>query len=140
MTPEEEKRQEYLRKHRMQSRERYKALKDGTRKVGEPFQIVCKCCGKTFESKMSNAMFCDQNCRSKYYRQEAAKKRKRECTCGNCGTVFITDRNGVKYCCEDCMKEAAYKRQKERRAAKKNEEKSIEASAIKESDQKGKTA
>lgn len=140
LTPEEEKRQEYLRKHRMQSRERYKALKDGTRKVGEPFQIVCKCCGKTFESKMSNAMFCDQNCRSKYYRQEAAKKRKRECTCGNCGTVFITDRNGVKYCCEDCMKEAAYKRQKERRAAKKNEEKSIEASAIKESDQKGKTA
>ena len=140
LTPEEEKRQEYLRKHRMQSRERYKVLKDGTRKVGEPFQIVCKCCGKTFESKMSNAMFCDQNCRSKYYRQEAAKKRKRECTCGNCGTVFITDRNGVKYCCEDCMKEAAYKRQKERRAAKKNEEKSIEASAIKESDQKGKTA
>lgn len=140
LTPVEEKRQEYLRKHRMQSRERYKALKNGTRKVGEPFQIVCKCCGKTFESKMSNAMFCDQNCRSKYYRQEAAKKRKRECTCGNCGTVFITDRNGVKYCCEDCMKEAAYKRQKERRAAKKNEQKSIEASAIKESDQKGKTA
>ena len=140
LTPEEEKRQEYLRKHRMQSRERYKALRDGTRKVGEPFQIVCKCCGKTFESKMSNAMFCNQNCRSKYYRQEAAKKRKRECTCGNCGTVFITDRNGVKYCCEDCMKEAAYKRQKERRAAKKNKQKSIEASAIKESDQKGKTA
>ena len=48
--------------------------------------------------------------------------------------------NGVKYCCEDCMKEAAYKRQKERRAAKKNDQKSIEASAIKESDQKGKTA
>ena len=38
------------------------------------------------------------------------------------------------------MKEAAYKRQKERRAAKKNEQKSIEASAIKESDLKGKTA
>ena len=61
LTPEDEKRQEYLRKHRMQSRERYKALKDGTRKVGEPFQIVCKCCGKTFESKMSNAMFCNLN-------------------------------------------------------------------------------
>ena len=38
------------------------------------------------------------------------------------------------------MKEAVYKRQKERRAAKKNEQKSIEVSAIKESDQKGKTA
>lgn len=140
LTPEEEMRQEYLRKHRMQSRERYKALKEGTRKVGEPFRIVCKCCGKTFESKMSNAMFCDQNCRSKYYRQEAAKKRKRECTCENCGTVFTTDRNGMKYCCEACMKKATHKRQKERRAAKKSEQKRIEVSAIKESDQKEKTA
>ena len=140
LTPEEEKRQEYLRKRRIQSRERYQALKEGTHKVGEPFQIVCKCCGKTFESKMSNAMFCNQNCRAKYYRQEAAKKRKRECICENCGTVFPTDRNSVKYCCESCMKEAAYKRQKERRAVKKNEQEGIEVSAIKESDQKEKTA
>ena len=73
LTPEEEKRQENLRKHRLQSRERYKALKEGTRKVGEPFQIVCKCCGKTFESKMSNAMFCNQNCRAKFHRQEAKR-------------------------------------------------------------------
>ena len=140
LTLEEEKRQEYLRKRRIQSRERYQALKEGTHKVGEPFQIVCKCCGKTFESKMSNAMFCNQNCRAKYYRQEAAKKRKRECICENCGTVFTTDRNSVKYCCEACMKEAAYKRQKERRAAKKNEQKGIEVSAIKKLDQKEKTA
>ena len=140
LTPEEEKRQEYLRKRRIQSRQRYQALKEGTHKVGEPFQIVCKCCGKTFESKMSNAMFCNQNCRAKYYRQEAAKERKRECICENCGTVFTTDRNSVKYCCEACMKEAAYKRQKERRAAKKNEQEGIEVSAIKESDQKEKTA
>lgn len=71
LTPEEEKRQEYLRRRRIQSRQRYKALKDGTRKVGEPFQIVCRYCGKTFESKMSNAMFCNQNCRAGYYRQQA---------------------------------------------------------------------
>ena len=140
LTPEEEKRQEYLRKRRIQSRQRYQALKEGTHKVGEPFQIVCKCCGKTFESKMSNTMFCNQNCRAKYYRQEAAKKRKRECICENCGTVFTTDRNSVKYCCEACMKEAAYKRQKERRAAKKNEQEDIEVSAIKASDRKEKTA
>ena len=38
------------------------------------------------------------------------------------------------------MKEAAYKRQKKRRAAKKSEQKRIEVSAIKESDQKEKTA
>ena len=38
------------------------------------------------------------------------------------------------------MKEAAYKRQKERRAVKKNEQEGIEVSAIKESDQKEKTA
>ena len=50
--------------------------------------------------------------------------------------LSLLHRNGVKYCCEDCMKKQPNKRQKERRAAKKNEEKSIEASAIKESDQK----
>ena len=138
LTPEEEKRQEYLRKHRMQSRERYKALKDGTRKVGEPFQIVCKCCGRPLNPKCPMRCSANQNCRSKYYRQEAAKKRKRECTCENCETVFITDRNGVKYCCEDCMKEAAYKRQKERRAAKKNEEKSIKHPPLKSRIKKGK--
>lgn len=74
VTEEEMKRQEQLRRHRIKSRERYQKIKSGEHIIGEPFQLTCRCCGKTFESKMSNAMFCDQNCRAKYYRQEAAKK------------------------------------------------------------------
>lgn len=61
--------------------------------------------------------------REEIKRQEAAKKRERECTCENCGTVFITNRKNVKYCCESCMKEANRKRQQELRAANKNKEK-----------------
>lgn len=140
LTEEEIKRQEQLRRHRIKSRERYQKIKAGEHIIGEPFQLTCKCCGKTFESKMSNVMFCDQNCRAKYYRQEAAKTRERECTCENCGTAFTTNRNSVKYCCEACMKEANRKRQQECRAAKKNQQKSMEVSAIKESEQKEKTA
>lgn len=87
------------------------------------FKLTCKCCGETFESKMSNAMFCNQNCRAKYYRQEAAKLRERACICKNCGTAFTTNRDNVKYCCEACMKEANRKRQAERNAAKKEKPK-----------------
>ena len=123
LTEEEIKRQEQLRRHRIKSRERYQKIKAGEHIIGEPFQLICKCCGKTFESKMSNAMFCDQNCRAKYYRQEAAKKRERKCTCENCGTVFITNRKNVKYCCESCMKKANQKRQQELRAVNKSKEK-----------------
>lgn len=123
VTEEEMKRQEQLRRHRIKSRERYQKIKSGEHIIGEPFQLTCRCCGKTFESKMSNAMFCDQNCRAKYYRQEAAKKRERECTCENCGTVFTTNRKNVKYCCESCMKETNRKRQQELRATNNNKEK-----------------
>ena len=140
LTEEEKKRQEQLRRHRIKSREHYQKIKTGEHTIGEPFQLTCKCCGKTFESKMSNAMFCDQNCRAKYYRQEAAKKRERECTCENCGTVFATNKNSVKYCCEACMKEANRKRQQGRKAAKETGQENTEAAAVKEAGQKEKTA
>ena len=38
-----------------------------------PYKTVCKFCGNTFDAKSSRAMFCNLNCRSKYYRQEAKK-------------------------------------------------------------------
>ena len=119
LTPEEAKRQEQLRKHRIKSRERYQQIKSGEHVVGEPFKLTCKCCGKTFESKQSNALFCNQNCRAKFYRQEAAEKRSRECVCENCGKAFTTTRTDVKYCCEACRTESSRKRQKERNSAKK---------------------
>ena len=111
LTPEEEKRQEQLRRHRIKSRERYQQIKAGEHAVGQPFKLTCKCCGKEFESRSSSAMYCSPNCRSKFYRQEAAKERSREVVCENCGKVFTTTRNSVKYCSDDCRYAAQIKRQ-----------------------------
>ena len=98
------------------SRPLYKA---GEHAVGQPFKLTCKCCGKEFESKRSNTLFCGPNCRVKFYRQEAAETRKRECVCENCGKTFTTTRNNAKYCCDECRTQANRKMQKERNAAKK---------------------
>ena len=118
LTPEEEKRQEQLRRHRIKSRERYQQIKAGEHVVGQPFTLTCKCCGKPFEARNSSAMFCGPNCRAKYYRQKDAEQRSRECTCENCGKSFTTTRSNVKYCCEECRYEAQIKRQTAKKAAK----------------------
>ncbi len=122
LTPEEEKRQEQLKRQRIRSRERYQMLKAGEHTVGEPFKLTCKCCGKEFESKRSNTLFCGANCRTKYYRMEAAEERSRECLCGYCGTVFTATRWNAKYCSEDCRYKAQIRRQGARKAAKRNPE------------------
>lgn len=121
LTAEEEKRQEQLKRHRIRSRERYQMLKAGEHTAGEPFKLTCKCCGKEFESKRSNTLFCGANCRTKYYRLEAAEERSRECVCGYCGTTFTATRSDVKYCSEDCRYKAQIKRQGERKAAKRKQ-------------------
>ncbi|MBD5149717.1 MAG: DUF4368 domain-containing protein, partial [Oscillibacter sp.] len=112
LTPEEEKRQASLHRHRVKSRERYQMMKAGEHAVGQPFKLICKCCGKEFESRRTNTLFCGPNCRAKFYRQEAAADRTRECVCGNCGKAFITTRRDVKYCCEACQREAHRKMRK----------------------------
>ncbi len=117
LTEEEIKRQEFLKKERARSRERYQKLKSGKRTVGVPITQTCKCCGKTFEARSTAKLFCNANCRAKYYRQEAAKERSREITCEHCGKVFTTTRNGVKYCSDDCRYAAQIKRQGERKKA-----------------------
>ena len=116
LTPEEEKRQASLHRHRVKSRERYQKIKAGEHAVGQPFKLVCKCCGEEFESTRSNTLFCGPNCRAKFYRQEAAAGRSRECVCGNCGKVFTTTRNDVKYCCEACQRKAHSKMRYRRQA------------------------
>ena len=117
LTPEEEKRQASLHRHRVKSRERYQKIKAGEHAVGQPFKLVCKCCGEEFESSRSNTLFCGSNCRAKFYRQEAATGRSRECVCGNCGKVFTTTRSDVKYCCEACQRKAHSKmRYRQKRA------------------------
>ena len=143
LTEEEIKRQEKLRRHRIKSRERYQKIKAGEHAVGQPFQLICKCCCEEFESKRSNTLFCSPKCRTKFYRQEAAENRKRECVCENCGKTFTATRRDVKYCCDDCRTEANRRMQKERNVAKqikKNEPVLLDAPPIKENGQKQKTA
>ena len=126
LTAEEEKRQEQLRRHRIKSRERYQKIKAGEHAVGQPFKLICKCCGKEFESRSSAAMYCSPNCRAKFYRQEAAEKRSREIACENCGKTFITTRSDVKYCCDQCRYEGQLKGQRIRNAANRAKEKEPE--------------
>ena len=117
LTEEEIKRQEFLKKERIRSRERYQKLKSSERAVGVPVTLTCKCCGQEFESKRTNALFCGPNCRAKFYRQEAAESRSRACTCENCGKEFTTTRSDVKYCSNDCRYAAQIKRQGARKKA-----------------------
>ena len=64
-----------------------------------------------------NSLFCGPNCRSKFYHQEAAESRSRECPCENCGKAFTTTRSDVKYCSDDCRYQAQIKRQGARKKA-----------------------
>ena len=121
LTAEEIKRQEQLKRHRIRSRERYQLIKAGEHAVGQPFKLICKCCGKEFEARSSATMYCNKSCRAKYYRQEAAKERSRDIVCETCGKEFTTTRLDVKYCCEECRYEGNRQRQRERRSKTNNE-------------------
>ncbi len=112
---EESKRQEQLKRHRIKSRERYQKIKAGEHAVGQPFTLTCKCCGQEFASKRTTTLFCGPNCRTKFYRQEAAESRSRACICESCGKEFITTRSNVKYCSDDCRYAAQIKLQSARR-------------------------
>ena len=121
LTPEEIKRQEQMKRRRIKSRERYRQIKAGEHTVGQSHMHICKCCGKAFDGKRSDAVYCSSECQMKYYRQQETEKRRRECTCANCGKVFTTTRSDKKYCCEHCRDQAQYKRE----AAKKSEKQTI---------------
>ena len=144
LTEEEIKREAFLKKERARSRERYQKLKSGERAVGVPITQTCKCCGKTFEARSTAKLFCNVNCRAKYYRQEAAKERSREAVCENCGKTFATTRSDTKYCCDKCRTEANRKMQKERNAAKRQsvrvEPITLDISPASETGQEQKTA
>ena len=144
LTEEEIKREEFLKKERARSRERYQKLKSGEGAVGVPITQTCKCCGKTFEARSTVKLFCNVNCRTKYYRQESAKERSREAVCENCGKTFTTTRGDTKYCCDECRTEANRKMQKERNAAKRQSAKvepiTLDISPAAETEQKQKTA
>ena len=110
-----------MKRHRIVSRERYQLMKAGKHKVGQPFTLKCKCCGNSFESKMSNTLFCTPKCRAKYYRRQESEKRKREIVCNYCGKSFVATRSDVKYCCKECKEEANRIMRKERYEMKKQQ-------------------
>jgi len=114
LTPEEIKRQEQLKRRRIRYRERYRQIKAGERVPGQPIALTCKHCGKTFEARNSNALFCGRKCLREYHQQEAEEIRRRDCICANCGTAFTTSRKDVKYCCVKCREKAKYKRERQR--------------------------
>lgn len=121
LTPEEEKRQASLHRHRVKNRERYQKIKAGEHAVGQPFKLVCKYCGEEFESTRSNTLFCGPNCLAKFYRQEAAESRKRECVCENYGKVFTSTRNDVKYCYYGLCGNRGYQKDLKRRRLEKRQ-------------------
>ena len=131
-TPEELAEIEAQRKKRAANRRKYERKKERERLIeegilipGEPYHLTCKCCGKPFDSISPNAMFCGPNCRGKFYRQEAAEDRKRECACPICGKTFVTVQYNAKFCSDECRYQGQLKRQAakkaEQRAAKKVE-------------------
>ena len=121
LSPEEEKRQATLKRHRIKSRERYRMIKAGEHKVGEPFKLTCKNCGKTFESKRSNTIFCCAKCCADFNRHEKTKSRERERVCLNCGQTFATSRADKKYCSEICRNSAHIARRRAKRSKEKTE-------------------
>ena len=82
-TPEELAAEEVRRQRRARDHAKYLWQKERKRKIaegqivpGEPYALVCQCCGETFHSIRPNAKFCKPACRERFYRQQkrAAKQ------------------------------------------------------------------
>ena len=103
-------RRKYARK-----KERDKQIKAGLLNPGEPYQLVCQCCGQSFQSIKPQAKYCNPACRERFYRQQrqaASESSRRECLCANCGAAFTTARKDAKYCSDRCRAEAHIAQQK----------------------------
>ena len=72
-----EKRAAYRRKYE-RKKERDRKIKEGLIVPGEPYQLVCQCCGEPFQSTRPHAKFCKPACREKFYRQEKRKAKQKE--------------------------------------------------------------
>ena len=69
---EEKRRQKRIRDHEkyLRQKERKKKIAEGQIVPGEPYALVCQCCGETFHSIRPNAKFCTPACRQRFYRQQ----------------------------------------------------------------------
>ena len=77
---EEKRRQKRIRDHEkyLRQKERKQKIAEGLIVPGEPYQLVCQCCGEPFQSVRPNAKFCKPACREKFYRQEKRKAKEME--------------------------------------------------------------
>ena len=80
LAAEEARRQRRARDHAkyLRQKERKRKIAEGLIVPGEPYHLVCQCCGEPFQSIRPNAKFCKPACREKFYRQQkrAAKQEK----------------------------------------------------------------
>ena len=80
LAAEEKRRQKRIRDHEkyLRQKERKQKIAEGLIVPGEPYQLVCQCCGELFQSVRPNAKFCKPACREKFYRQEKRKAKETE--------------------------------------------------------------
>ena len=80
LAAEEKRRQKRIRDHEkyLRQKERKQKIAEGLIVPGEPYQLVCQCCGAPFQSVRPNAKFCKPACREKFYRQEKQKAKETE--------------------------------------------------------------
>ena len=72
LAAEEKCRQKRIRDHEkyLRQKERKQKIAEGLIVPGEPYQLVCQCCGEPFQSVRPNAKFCKPACRQRFYRQQ----------------------------------------------------------------------
>lgn len=80
LAAEEKRRQKRIRDHEkyLRQKERKQKIAEGLIVPGEPYQLVCQCCGEPFQSVRPNAKFCKPACREKFYRKEKRKAKETE--------------------------------------------------------------
>lgn len=80
LAAEEKRRQKRIRDHEkyLRQKERKQKIAEGLIVPGEPYQLVCQCCGEPFQSVRPNTKFCKPACREKFYRQEKRKAKEME--------------------------------------------------------------
>ncbi len=80
LAAEEKRRQKRIRDHEKVSAPEGAQTEDcrGLIVPGEPYQLVCQCCGEPFQSVRPNAKFCKPACREKFYRKEKRKAKEAE--------------------------------------------------------------
>ena len=72
LAAEEKRRQKRIRDHEkyLRQKERKQKIAEGLIVPGEPYQLVCQCCGGPFQSIRPNAKFCAPVCRQRFYCQQ----------------------------------------------------------------------